>query len=151
MLFVDESRVLFENVVIAGADGLLELVDRLGIEQVIFTAVPPLVLAADIEDMAVGRAIGESALMAQENFLSDDIDPDAFNPGGSPGKVFVDELLFQADGFEDLSAPIALDGGDAHLRNDLHNALHRGLQVIPAGSLVIDACEQTLTNHVVEG
>ncbi len=56
----------------------------------------------------------------------------------------------QADGLENLRAAVALDGGDAHLGDDLDHAFDRGLDVILAGVLLRQADEQALANHVVE-
>ena len=70
---------------------------------------------------------------------------------GGPGEVLVDELGVQADGLEDLRAAVALDGGDAHLGDDLDHALDGGLDVILEGRLVVDVRQQALADHVVEG
>ena len=48
---------------IAGTDRVLELVNGLGIEKVILAFVTPLILAAHVQDMAVGGTIREGALM----------------------------------------------------------------------------------------
>src|SRR5262249_43123354 len=67
------------------------------------------------------------------------------------GEIFINEWLVESDCFEDLRAPITLDGGDAHLGDHLHDAFHCALEVIPAGRLVIHSVEQPLTQHVIEG
>jgi hypothetical protein len=50
-----------------------------------------------------------------------------------------------------LRAAITLDGRDAHLRDDFHDALDGGLDEILAGVLVLDALEEALMDHVIEG
>ena len=44
---------------------------------------------------------------------------------------------FESNGFEYLRAPIALDGGDAHLGHDLYDALVGGLDEVLLRGLVI--------------
>ena len=153
-LLVDQRGILLENLVTAGAHRRLQLVDGLRIKQVVFPVLAPLVLAAGVEQMAVDRAVRERALVPEQDFLRNDLDPHAFNARGRAREVLVNERLLQADGFKNLRAPIALDGGDAHLREHLHDALHRGLEVILAGGLVINARQEPqkpLPQHVVEG
>jgi hypothetical protein len=62
----------------------------------------------------------------------------------------VDDILAEAEGLEDLGAAVGLDGGDAHLRHDLDDALGGGLHEVLAGRLVVDAGEQALADHVVD-
>ncbi len=116
----------------------LQLVDGLRVEQMILAVVAPLVLAAGIEDVAVDLAVGEGVLVAHLDFARDDVEADAVDARGGPGEVFVDDGRMQADGFENLRAAVALDGGDAHLGDDLDHALDGGLDVILAGVLVVD-------------
>ncbi len=150
-LVIDERRVLLEQRVVARPHRLLQLVDRLRAEQVELAVLTPLVLAARIEDVAVDRAFRKGAAMAQQHLLRDLVEPDALDPGRRPGEVLVDDRVVQADRLEDLRATIALDGRDPHLRDDLDDALDGGLDVVLAGGLVVDALEQALADHVVEG
>ena len=150
VLLVDQRGILLEHLVAAGAHRLLKLVDGLRIEQVILAVLAPLVLAAGIEHVAVDLPVRERPLVPEQDFLGDDVDADAVDARGRPGEILVDDVLLQADGLEDLRAPIALDGRDAHLRHHLHDALHGGLEVILAGGLVVDARQQPLAEHVVE-
>src|SRR5436190_1421710 len=143
--------VIPKQLVAVGAHSSLQFVHGLGIEEVVLAIVAPLVLATGIEDMAIGRAVRKSALMAVENFLGNDVDIDAFDAGWGPSEVFVDELFFEADRFEDLGAPIALDSGDAHFGNDFNDALHGGLEIVLASGLVVDTGQQSLSEHVVHG
>ena len=65
------------------------------------------------------------------------VESDAADAGGGAGEVFVDDVLVQADGFEQLRATVAHDGGNAHLGHDLEHAsgqrvgqvLHRGFSI----------------------
>ena len=65
-LVVDQFGVFLENFVAAQPAGDLQLVNRLRIEQVIFAAVAPLILAAGIERDAVDRAVRERMAMPRK-------------------------------------------------------------------------------------
>src|SRR5581483_4307318 len=149
-LLVDQSGIFLKEFVTVGSDGGLQLVNRLRIEQVVLAVVAPLILAARLQDVAIDRTIREGASMPRQGFLGDNLDVRPFNSGRSPGKEFVDEFLRQADRFEDLGAPIALNGRDAHFANDLYNALNGPFEVILASGLVIDPGQQPLPDHVIE-
>ena len=76
---------------------------------------------------------------------------DALDPAGGAGEVLVDQLLAEADGFEDLGAAVALHRGDAHLRRDLDDALVGRLDVVLLRLLGREALgEQALLLHVRE-
>ena len=62
-LLVDQRGVFLEGLVVVGAHGLLQLVDRLRVEEVGFAVVAPLVVAADVERVAVDLAVREGVLM----------------------------------------------------------------------------------------
>src|ERR1035441_918903 len=151
VLVIDQRGVFLENLLAAGAHRRLQLVDGLRIKQVVLPVVAPLVLAAGVKQMAVDRAVREGVLVPLEHFLGNDLDTHSGHARGRAGEVLIDELLLQADGFKDLRAPIALDRRDAHLREHLHHALHRRLEVILAGRLVVNARQQPLPYHVVQG
>src|SRR3979490_3184098 len=90
-LIVDELRVFLEDGVLAAPRGVLQLEDRVRVEQVILAVAPPLVLAARIE---LGQGPGlvlERAAMPLDGFLGDDVDADAADPRRRPGEVLVDE------------------------------------------------------------
>ena len=75
----------------------------------ILTILAPLILASGVKHMAVHLAVRERALMPQENFLGDNINPHTFNARGRAGEVFLDEILLQAHRLKYLRAPIALN------------------------------------------
>ena len=62
-LVVDHGGVLLEDVVPAGAGGVLQLEDGLGVEEVVLALAAPLVLAADLE-VAMGPLVGSRAWAA---------------------------------------------------------------------------------------
>jgi len=149
-LVVDDLRVALEGRVAAGARGLLQEVDGLGREQVGLAIDAPLVDAADGQHVTVDLTLGIRGVVAGEDLLGDDVEADAADARGGPGEVVIDHVLAQAERLEDLSAAVALDGGDAHLGHDLHDALGGGLHVVLAGGLVVDAGEHALVDHVVD-
>ena len=63
-LVVDQLAVFLEDLVVAGAAGVLQLVDRLRVEEVVLALLALLVLAADVERVAVERPVGEGARRA---------------------------------------------------------------------------------------
>src|SRR5262249_46925472 len=150
-LVVDELAVFLEDLVIAAADRVLELVDTLGIEEMVLAILAELVVAANVEGVAIERALGKGPLVALLDFVGNDVEADAGDARRGPGEVLADNLLAQADGLEDLGAAIALGGGNAHLGHDLGDALGDGLDVLLDSLVVIDVGEHALANHVVEG
>ena len=148
---VDEGGVLLEHVVAAAAGGVLELEHGLGVEEVVFAVGAPLVLAAGGKDRGLDRALGIGGVVAQKHLGGDGGKADTADAGGGPGDVLVDDILADADGFEDLGAAVALEGRDAHLRGDLDDALGGGLHEVLAGGLVVEIGQQTLVDHVVDG
>ena len=131
-LLVDQRGVLLEDVVAAGAGGVLELEHRLGVEEVVLALPAPLVLAADLE-LAVGPLAGTVGVglgVAGGDLGGDLVEADAAELGGGAGEVLVDELLAEADGLEHLGAGVGGDRGDAHLGHHLEDALAGGLDVV---------------------
>ena len=80
-----------------------------------------------MHDRPLGR---KAALVAHPRFLGHHVDADASHPRRGPGEILVDEILREADGFEDLRAVIALDGADAHLGDDFDDAFGDGFQIL---------------------
>ena len=110
--------------------GVLQLRDGLRIVQVILAAGAPVIIAADGQfGLEIGqRAEGVSVLAACAS-SREHVQPDAFDARRGAGEVLLDQLLVEPDGFEDLRAAIALQRGDAHLREGLQQALVDGLDV----------------------
>jgi len=50
----------------------------------------------------------EGELVFEYGFLCEDFESDAFDAAGGAGEIFVDQTLAESDGFEDLSAAVAL-------------------------------------------
>ena len=63
-------------------------------------------------------------------FACQNIQAHSFDARGCAGEIPVDQVMVEADGFEDLRAAIALQRRDAHLRDDLEQPLVDGLLVI---------------------
>ena len=74
-------------------------------------------------------------ILAHLHFPGHDLDSDAADAGRRSGEVLVDEVLVEAEGFEDLGAVVALDGADAHLADDLDDAFGDCLAVLLLGQL----------------
>ena len=112
------------------ADGMLQLADGERIQQVMLAAHAVLIIAADGQFGVVAGDGLEGERVLHLRFAGQHIEPDAFDAGGGAGEVLLDQSLVQADGFEDLRAAIALQGGDAHLREGFQQAFVDGLVVI---------------------
>ncbi len=95
----------------------------------VFTGTTPLVVAtrAQIAVRAGGPLGRIGHAVANRYFLGQLVEADAADAGCGAGEVFVDHILVQAHGFEQLRATVAHDGGDAHLRHDLEHASGKGL------------------------
>ncbi len=150
-LIVDQFGVFAVNLPATKPAGNLQLVNRLRVEQVILTAVAPLILAARVKSRpAVHLTIRERVAMTLQNFLGEDIQPNPFDARRCPGEIPVHHLAVQADGFKNLRAAITLDGRDAHFGHRLDHALHSGLDVFLDGGLVVEVDQQALADHVVK-
>ena len=129
-LIVHQLAVLLEDPVLAGSAGVLQLEDRVGVEEVILPVLPPLVLPAPFQVGLADQPIREGPPVAPEDLLGDDLQTDAAHPRGRPREILVDELLVQAHRLENLCAAVALDGRDPHLGHDLEDALVEALDVV---------------------
>jgi len=86
--------------------------------------------------LVIDRPLGRiGAVLAHLRFPGDDIDADAADAGGRPGEVLVHEVLAESERLEDLGSVVALDGADAHLRDDFEDALGDRLAVLLLGKL----------------
>ena len=131
---------------------MLQLEHGLGVEEVVLALATPLVLAADGE-LAVrelARALGVRELVPARDLAGDDVEVDALDPRRGAGEVLVDEALLQPDGLEDLGAGVGGDGGDAHLRHHLEDALARGLDVVLDGLALGQVGEHALAAQVAD-
>ena len=69
---------------------------------------------------------------------------------GSPGEILVYQSLAQPKCFEYLSAAVALNGRDAHLRKDFDDTFHRRLDVVVNRGIVVDIDEEPVLYHLVQ-
>ena len=124
VLFVDQVRVFLEGLRVLLAHGVLQLADREGIEQVILAAHTVLIIAAHGQFGIVAGDGPEGQRVLHLRFAGQHVEAHAFDAGGGAGEVLIDQRFVQPDGFEDLRAAIALQGGDAHLGEGLQQALY---------------------------
>ena len=129
-LVVDQLRVFLEGLEALLPDGVLQLADGQRIEQMILAAHAVLIAAADLQ-LGIGfRQRLESVVVLHLGFARQHIQADAFDARRGAGEISLDQRFVQADGFEHLRAAIALQRGDAHLREDLQQSFVDGLLVI---------------------
>src|SRR5262249_14665353 len=115
VLFVDRPRVVLEDRVLAASGGVLQLEHGVRVEEVIFTVPAPLVLTPRIQFVYACWLTSERPLVTKTRFLRDHVDAHAANTRSRVREEAVDELLFEANRFEDLRAAIARQCRDAHL------------------------------------
>jgi len=82
--------------------------------------------AADVEEGVGFAEFGEGAAVPGAGFGGDFVEADAADAGDGVGEVAVDDVTSDADGFEDLGADEAADGGDAHAAEGLEESLLDG-------------------------
>ena len=141
-LVVHQLAVLFEGLIVVRATGILEFVNRFRTEEVKLAFASPLVFAAVAECLLMRLPVGKSLLVSQLHFLGNHIEANAADARRRPGEVAIDEVFVEADGLEDLRAAIALDRGDAHLRDDLDDAFVDRLDVVGNRLVRIDTSQQ---------
>ena len=116
----------------------------------VFAVAPPLVEAAGLQIHVAGRhqvnvceRVANSGLFFYLGYAH------AAYAGGSPREVAVNELFVESDRLEYLRAAVALDGGNAHLRHYLDDALVRGLYEVLFGGLVVHLLEEVVLAYEV--
>ena len=100
------------------------------------------IVAADVEHRGVDRCIAEGVAVAAHRLFGDFGKTDALDAGVRAGEIFVDEVLAQADGVENLRAAIRLIGRDAHLGHHLEQALVDRLDVALDDLLLVELLRQ---------
>src|SRR5262249_12371238 len=88
-LIVDERAVFLEDLVVVRPDGVLELVDRFGVEKVVFTFLAVLVLAAGVQGVEIDRSLWKSLAMTEGDLVGDYVQADARDARRGPGEVLV--------------------------------------------------------------
>ena len=146
-LTVDMVGVFFIRCVVAGLDGFLQELDRFRVDDVRLAALVVLVEVAPFQ--FISRAV--RFLVAQGIFLGDFSDAQAFDAGRCVAEIFVDQVLFDADGFKNLCAVVAVDCRNAHLGHDGQDAFDGGVDVVLFGRFVIDFLELLVGNEFLDG
>ncbi len=135
---------------IARTHRVLQFVNGLGIEEMVFAVAPPLILTANVQRIDRHIAFRIRACMSRQSLRGDDVETHAFNARRSAGEIFVDDFAVQSHRFKNLCAAIAVNGADAHLGHHFDDAFFHGLVVILNARFVIDFRQQTIAQHVVE-
>ena len=151
-LLVDALGVLLEDVVAPLPRRVLQPEDGVGVEQVRLTFAPPLVLPAHAE-LAVREPHPVRRVcrgVPGRGLRGEDVEPDSTELAHRAGEVAVDELLRQAERLEDLGAAVGRDGGDAHLRHHLEDALAERLDEVLDGLLGGHALDRAGADEVLD-
>ena len=149
-LIVDDLGELPIDRVLPGARRVLQLLHGLRIEEVQLAVAPPAVSPPDSQVRRGREPRRERTRVPLLDLARDDVHADAADTRRGPREVAIDERLFEADGFEDLRAAVALQRRDAHLGHHLEDALVERLDVVERGLFARHAFDDPLGDHVVE-
>ena len=155
-LVVDETGVLLEDLVLPGAGGVLQLEDRLGVEEVILALPAPLVVPTHLEFAmrAFVRPVQVGQPVAGGHVGGDVVQGDPAGWAAEPGEVLVEHVLRDADRLEQLRTGVGSQRGNAHLGHHLQDALAGSLDVVVQRRLAVDtlgdALERTSVEHVLD-
>ena len=132
-LVVDQARVLLEDVVAPLPGGVLELEDRLRVEEVVLAVAPPPVLPSLLEGAMCPllRVPREGHGMVGGHLGGEDVQPHPAQSADGPGEAFLHQLVPDAYRLEDLGAGVGGHRRDAHLGHDLQEALVERLHHVP--------------------
>ena len=109
-LVVDQFAVFLENLVIAVAAGVLQFVDRLRVEKVVFPLLALLIMPARLQSVAVERPVGKRLIVARlATSAAMASRPTPAMREGVQVKYLSMNGWLQSDGLENLRAAIALD------------------------------------------
>src|SRR5262249_33138031 len=121
-LMVDEIRVFLEGLEVLLPDRMLQFADRQRIQQMVFAVYPLVIVSSDGQLGFELAQRAEGDLMLELRFSRGDGKSNALAPRSSAGKICAAQFSVQADGLEDLSALIALEGGDPHFGKSFQQA-----------------------------
>ena len=150
VLVVDHGGIGFEALVVAVLNGSAQVDDGTGVvEVVLFPGAAAQFMVAHAVD---GRVSAEAqrvicVVMPVLDALRDLRKADAADTAHGVGEIFLDDVFPDAHDLEDLRGLVGLDGRDAHLGGDLHDAVqHRFVVVVDrrVGVLVEEALLDTL-------
>src|SRR5687767_9628681 len=106
---IHQFAVLFEEPIVAGTTGGLQFMNDQRAEEMKFAAFAVLILTAAVESLVL-RLFTKSCRVPAPAFFRDHIEADAADTRRCPREVFINQILVQADGLEDLSAAVPLRG-----------------------------------------
>ncbi len=66
------------------------------------------------------------------------------------GKIFIDNVLVNTNGFKNLRALIRLDSADAHLGGDFDDAVQNGIVVVVNRSIIV-LIQHMIVNQLLDG
>ena len=107
-LVIHQPGIFLENTVLPGTRGMLQPEHGFRVEQVVLAVAAPLVFAAPFQVRTFDRPVRERVVVAHAALFCNDIQPDTADARSGPGEVMIHEVLVQADGLEDLGAPVGL-------------------------------------------
>ena len=132
---------------------MLQAIHGLWVEEVVLAFAAPLVFTTQLQ-LAVCTLLWSRRMchcMANRDLLGDLIEADATKTRDRSGEVFVDQILCETDGFEDLCSGVRSDGRHAHLRHHLQHTFATCLDVVLDCLVWVHATERVKTFTAVSG
>ena len=130
-LLIDELSVALVGGVVVRPRGELEQVHRFGVEHVRLTAPPPVIEAAvGQQNLLLGRGGFEALEVLVERFAGNFIEPQPADAGNRAAEISIHHGLVDAQNLKHLRAVVALQSRNAHLRENLQQAVAHGFDVV---------------------
>jgi hypothetical protein len=148
-LCIHPSGVVLEDVVPAGAGGVLQPEHRLRVEEVRRSLAAPGVLPAHLE-RPVRHRIGVRGVggpVAGLHLGGDAVQTDPLQPGAGPGEELLHEARGQAERLEGLRGMVGVHRRDAHLGHDLEQALAQRPEHVAHRGVLVHARHPALAHH----
>ena len=131
---------------------MLQLVDGLGIEQVILALASPLVLAArpQVAVSGLGGVVEVGEPVPFGNLGSEHVETHTVQLRGGSGEEAIDEVLSETHRLEDLRPGVAGHRRDPHLGHHFEHTLGACLDVVALRGALIDLGNDAAAHHVVD-
>src|SRR5215813_9996615 len=107
-MFIYELTVLFEEFVTAGTTCVLQLVNRLWIEEMLSAFNSILKLTTYIKHQVVDCGPFKCGCMSQAHFFRNNVEANAADARWCPGEVLIDNIIVNTDRLKDLRATVSL-------------------------------------------
>ena len=122
---------------------MLEQVDGLRIEQMCLPFSLPLIESAGRQLIVGDLHLAEGIAVFGEGLAGDLIQAHSLNAGDGSGEVVIHHFAVETDDLHDLRTLVGLEGGDAHLGENLEQSFIDGLDIILLELIRLQVCFQS--------